>query len=619
MFKVLKASDKRLLGVLATLIITICSYFSSVFFIRVNVHLNHLIFIFSMRMALSFLIMNDYKLSWSSASAKSYLLKTLIGILAFLISLPVFFVIFKHGDDILRMLSLEVVLFLIIQNTAMLVYRHVLLTNHARRKEKRVVIYGAGKAGQKIAEEFSDTVYKVKFFIDDNDKVRQRTIDGVPVLSKETFIELSESKKIRKYDLLVIAMPSLGDRKMIKKFFEELSPYFYEVRILPALSDILQDRNFFTQLRNIDVKDLLARHPKDLNEVRIREFIKGKRILVTGGGGSIGSEICRQCCKYGAEQVIVLDHSELDLYMINEELSCKIVVPVLQSVRDIISLEKTFSKYRPHIVIHAAAYKHVPMVEYNVIEGITNNIIGTKNCIDLSIQYKVEKFVLISTDKAVRPTNVMGATKRVCELYAQNSNHNGTEICAVRFGNVLGSSGSVIPKFTQQIRDGGPITITHPEITRYFMLIPEACQLVLQAASIGRGGEVMILDMGETVRIVDLAKNMIKLAGRPDIQIEFTGLRPGEKLYEELLIDDTDKRTEFESITIARAAKYDITLLNGQIMDLLACDDKIAKLKEIVPEFNHSPNVTPKEDYFKEHKMTAQEPDLFNQGSAVRG
>jgi UDP-N-acetyl-D-glucosamine 4,6-dehydratase len=610
--KDLKYSDKRILGFLATLVITICSYFTAITFLNLEVHLNHLIFIFGMRVLLSFMIMDDYKLSWSSATSKSYLLKTIVGVLVFIISIPVFFMIFKHPVIIFKMLLLELIFFLFIQNTIMLVYRHWVL-KHKAKKIKRVVIYGAGKAGQKIAEEFNDTDYKVKFFIDDDEKVRQRTIEGTPVLSKERFFELSDLKLIRKYELLVIAMPSLNDKRLIKKIFDELNPYFHETRVLPSLKEILMDKSFFTQLRNIDVKDLLARHPKDLDEERIKNFIRGKRVLVTGGGGSIGSEICRQCCRFEADQVIVLDHSELDLYMINEELSCKKVVPVLQSVRDRENLEKTFDRYRPQIVIHAAAYKHVPMVEYNMIEGITNNVIGTKNCIDLSIKYHVEKFVLISTDKAVRPTNVMGATKRICELYAQNSNYNGTEICSVRFGNVLGSSGSVIPKFTKQIQEGGPITITHPEITRYFMLIPEACQLVLQAASIGKGGDILILDMGEPVKIVDLAKNMIKLADRPDVQIEFTGLRPGEKLYEELLISDTDLNTEFESITIAQARKYDIDLLNQQIFSLLSVDDKIAMIKEIVPEFNHQVNSQEaKEEIFKDPKKNII-PDLFNQ------
>ena len=285
-----------------------------------------------------------------------------------------------------------------------------------------------------------------------------------------------------------------------------------------------------------------------------------------------------------------MDHSEFNLYSILEELEDENIIPIMQSVKDIDILESTFSKYRPQIVIHAAAYKHVPLVEHNILEGITNNIIGTKNTIDLSIKYKVEKFVLISTDKAVRPTNVMGTTKRVCELYAQNVDSKNTEIVAVRFGNVLGSSGSVIPKFKAQIEAGKNITVTHPEITRYFMLIPEACELVLQAASIGKGGEIFILDMGEPIKIVDLAKKMIELSGRSEIGIEFCGLRCGEKLYEELLIDDSDKKTQYESITVASSTFFDINNLNKKIEELLVCEDKISKLKEIVPEFDHRLN-----------------------------
>ena len=263
----------------------------------------------------------------------------------------------------------------------------------------------------------------------------------------------------------------------------------------------------------------------------------------------------------------------------------------MQSVANRESLEETFKIYKPQVVIHAAAYKHVPLVEANISEGIVNNVVGTKNTIDLSIKYGVEKFVLISTDKAVRPTNVMGATKRICELYAQNSNGKGTDIVAVRFGNVLGSSGSVIPKFKSQIENGQNITVTHPDITRYFMLIPEACELVLQAGAIGTGGEIFILDMGEPIKIIDLAKKMIELSGQDGINIEFSGLRPGEKLYEELLIDDSDTKTDYESITVAKPTFYDIEKLNEDIISLLKIDDKLSKLKEIVPEFNHKTNI----------------------------
>jgi FlaA1/EpsC-like NDP-sugar epimerase len=265
----------------------------------------------------------------------------------------------------------------------------------------------------------------------------------------------------------------------------------------------------------------------------------------------------------------------------------------MQSIVNKDLLEKTFKEYRPQIVLHAAAYKHVPLCEENIEEAILNNIIGTKNVIDLSIENNVEKFVLISTDKAVRPTNVMGATKRVCELYAQNVvslenvESKDTEIVAVRFGNVLGSSGSVIPKFKEQIKNGGPITVTHPEITRYFMLIPEACALVLQAGAIGKGGEIFILDMGEPIKIVDLAKKMIELSGRDDIEIKFTGLRAGEKLYEELLIDEANAETIYKSILVAKPTIYNIDKLNQDIEKLLEKSDKISQLKKIVPEFEH--------------------------------
>jgi FlaA1/EpsC-like NDP-sugar epimerase len=365
-----------------------------------------------------------------------------------------------------------------------------------------------------------------------------------------------------------------------------------------SISDIKIATDFSSygaKIKDVSVEDLLARHPKDLDKKKILDFIKDKTVLITGSGGSIGSEIVRQCIIFKAKKLILLDHSEFNLYQIEQEVLKEkdiSIMPVMQSVVNIEDLEKTFSVYNPDIVIHAAAYKHVPLVESNISEAIKNNIIGTKNIVDTSIKYKVQKLVLISTDKAVRPTNVMGTTKRVCELYAQNSNGQGTDIVAVRFGNVLGSSGSVIPKFKSQIQNGQNITVTHPDITRYFMIIPEACELVLQAGAIGTGGEIFILDMGEPIKIVDLAKKMIELSGRADIKIEFSGLRPGEKLYEELLIDDTDCTTQYESITVAKPTIYDIKILNKDIEELINCEDKLSKLKQIVPEFNHQLNAT---------------------------
>jgi len=426
----------------------------------------------------------------------------------------------------------------------------------------------------------------VKYFVDDNKIIQGRSIDSIRVISKE---KLKERIGDAKFDLLVIAMPS-ASKERVKEIYEKLSQYFIKIKILPSIDQILEGEEFTTQLKNISVEDLLARHPQDLDKNKISSFIKNKTVLVTGAGGSIGSEICRQCEKFGAKKLILLDHSEYNLYAIEQEIRKIDTVAVMQSVVNKEFLDETFKIHQPDIVIHAAAYKHVPLVEANIYEGILNNVVGTKNVIDTSIKYGVDKFVMISTDKAVRPTNVMGTTKRICELYAQNSNGKGTDIVAVRFGNVLGSSGSVIPKFRSQIQNGQNITVTHPDITRYFMLIPEACELVLQAGAIGTGGEIFILDMGEPIKIVDLAKKMIELSGKDDINIEFSGLRPGEKLYEELLIDDTDCTTDYDSITVAKPTQYDLQKLNADIQELLTCKDKLAKLKEIVPEFDHQTN-----------------------------
>ena len=347
-------------------------------------------------------------------------------------------------------------------------------------------------------------------------------------------------------------------------------------------------------ITDISIEDLLARKPKDLDSTVVESFIGGKTVMVTGAGGTIGSEICKQCLKFGAKELIMVEHSEYNLYQINEATNAdKRNRLVMLNITHTDEFESVFSKFRPDIVIHAAAYKHVPLCEFNPLIAVQNNIIGTKNVVDLAKKYEAKKVVLISTDKAVRPTNIMGATKRICELYALNSNTNSTEIVAVRFGNVLGSSGSVIPKFKAQIAANEPLSVTHPDITRYFMLVSEACQLVLQAASIASGGELFVLNMGEPVRIADMAKRMLKLSNKEHLGIKFVGLRPGEKLYEELLIDSNDVATKFESIFVTRSEPYDINLLNKQIANLLQSQDEAQieyGLKIIVPEFNHNKN-----------------------------
>lgn len=574
--------DKRFLGIIVNIVVSIFTFCLVTFLIHKEFSLLALSTIIITRTIFSFLLFDDYKLSWSKASTKTGLMKIILALISFMIYMPILYYFYHISFNLL---FIDLIFYTFIINILVYVYKYYHSVGK-NKKTKNLVIYGAGKAGLQLQREFLSSEYKLVCFIDDAEILHHRSIDGISIYSKEKYCSLFENQK---FDLMIIAMPSVS-KEQIKIIYEFMQDKFEKIKILPSMQNILKKEEFTKQLKDIGVEDLLARYPKDLDKKQIENFIKDKIVLITGAGGSIGSEISRQCKAYGAKQLILLDHSEFNLYSILEELKDENVVPIMQSVRDIKALESTFEKYKPQIVIHAAAYKHVPLVEYNILEGITNNIIGTKNCIDLSIKYGAQKFVLISTDKAVRPTNIMGTTKRICELYAQNVESKNTEIVAVRFGNVLGSSGSVIPKFKSQIEQGKNITVTHPEITRYFMLIPEACELVLQAASIANGGEIFILDMGEPIKIVDLAKKMIELSGRSDINIEFCGLRCGEKLYEELLINDSDQKTRYESITVANSTKFDINELNKKIEELLICEDKVAKLKEIVPEFEHKLN-----------------------------
>ena len=574
--------NKKMLNFLVTIVLSFITFWWTSFIFHLDMAWNVLATIIGFRILASLLIFKDFSLSWSKSTQKTFLIKTIVVGVPTVISMGVF-----YGNVRLAFLISEASFYLVSISLAMYSYYYY-INRSGIAKTKSLVIYGAGKAGNKLEDEFRGSEYKVKYFVDDDKILQGRSIDGIKVISKQKLKELIDTKN--KYDLLVIAMPS-ANKDRIKQIHENLSPYFKQIKILPTIEEILRDKNFSAQLKDISVEDLLARHPKDLDKTAIKKFIGNKKVLITGAGGSIGSEIARQCANFGASELILLDHSEFNLYQIAEELCEFKPHLVMQSVSNLELLDKTFEKYKPDIVIHAAAYKHVPLVEDNIGEAIINNIVGTKNTIDCAIKHDVKKFVLISTDKAVRPTNVMGTTKRICELYAQNINTpENTEIVAVRFGNVLGSSGSVIPKFKAQIEAGKNITVTHPDITRYFMLIPEACELVLQAGSIGRGGEIFILDMGEPIKIVDLVKKMIELSGRDDIDIEFSGLRPGEKLYEELLINDSDMKTEYESITVAGKTEYDIKQLNQDIIELLSCENKIEKLKKIVPEFDHKLN-----------------------------
>ncbi|AXX95881.1 polysaccharide biosynthesis protein [Arcobacter ellisii] len=539
------------------------------------------IILFSMKI-LVFLYFRLYRTAWRFFSLHE--VKKIL--LAHIIVYTIFFIIFLIFKENMQPLARSIIIIdfmlSLVFITLLRLSKRIILESAGSTKYKNTLIIGANSTVKNLFCDKKNFHYTPVAIIDENKILKNTYIFDLRVYDFEDLKKVVKTKSIE----AAIISKDYSQKELIA-IYEKLNALnILDIKIINTLSS-----NDKKELKDIGVEDLLARHPKDLDKNQIENFIKDKVVLITGAGGSIGSEISRQCKAYGAKQLILLDHSEFNLYSIMEELKDENVIPVMQTVRKTEFLERTFAKYKPQIVIHAAAYKHVPLVEHNILEGISNNIIGTKNCIDLSIKYEVEKFVLISTDKAVRPTNVMGTTKRVCELYAQNVDSKNTEIVAVRFGNVLGSSGSVIPKFKAQIEAGGPITVTHPDITRYFMLIPEACELVLQAASIGKGGEIFILDMGEPIKIVDLAKKMIELSGRNEINIEFCGLRPGEKLYEELLINDSDQKTKYESITVASSTNFDINKLNQKIEELLVCEDKIAKLKEIVPEFNHQLNL----------------------------
>ncbi|MGD3156154.1 polysaccharide biosynthesis protein [Staphylococcus warneri] len=423
------------------------------------------------------------------------------------------------------------------------VYRKYIIGRNI--KKKPTLIVGAGQGGSMLVRQMlrsADMKMEPVLAVDD-DKNKQKIVitEGVKVQGYIKDIpELVKKFKIKK---IIIAIPTLS-AKRLKEINDICNIEGIELFKMPNIEDVLSGDIEVNQLKKVDVGDLLGREPVELDMALISNELSHKTILVTGAGGSIGSEICRQVCKFEPSKIILLGHGENSIYLINQELTKlyknKIeIIPVIADVQNKSRLQEVMLKYKPYVVYHAAAHKHVPLMEANPFEAMRNNILGTRNTAEAAINAEVNKFVMISTDKAVNPPNVMGATKRVAEMYIQCLNHENskTDLVAVRFGNVLGSRGSVIPLFKKQIEAGGPLTVTHPDMTRYFMTIPEASRLVLQAGAIATGGEIFVLDMGEPVKIVDLAKNIIRLSGKKeeDIGIEFTGMRPGEKLFEELL------------------------------------------------------------------------------------
>lgn len=466
------------------------------------------------------------------------------------------------------------------------------------KQRTRVLIVGAGDAGAMIAREIQHRYYDSKQlvgFIDDDRSKRNQILFGVKVLGNRKAIE----KNVKLYDIheIIIALPSASG-KQLHRIIEECKKTKCVVKTVPGIYELIDGKVSIQQVRNIDLNDLLRREPVKLDLPKIASYLTGKRVLVTGAGGSIGSELCRQVAALAPQALILLGKGENSIYEIYWELSNKYpdltIEPLIADVRDRERIDRIFDHYQPQVIFHAAAHKHVPLMEIQPDEAVRNNVFGTKNVVEAAHQFKAEMFILISTDKAINPTSVMGATKRVAELILQNMNRNSKTICAaVRFGNVLGSRGSVVPLFQRQIKSGGPVTITHPEMKRYFMTIPEAVQLVLQAGSMAKGGEVFVLDMGEPIKIYDMACTLIELAGlqpHKDIEIKFTGLRSGEKLFEELLsAEEGTSATTHEKIFCANLQAVDPQkLVLGLTRLQLAVDpDEVRKiLAELVPSFS---------------------------------
>jgi FlaA1/EpsC-like NDP-sugar epimerase len=471
------------------------------------------------------------------------------------------------------------------------------ISNPSKNKNN-VVIYGAGKSGiitKRTLDRDAGISYKVLAFFDDNKNLNNKKIEGVIIQNTSNLDSFLSENNIHQ---LIISIQNPDPEKK-QKVIATCLKHNVNVLNVPPVDNWINGELSFKQIKNIRIEDLLGRSAISLKKESLIKQIKNKIVLVTGAAGSIGSGLVKEIIELQPHFLYVLDQAESPLFELESELFAKgykNFEVVIADVRNIERMENVFKSFSPEIVFHAAAYKHVPLMELNPTEAVFTNVLGTKIMVDLSIKYKIDKFVFISTDKAVNPTSVMGATKRVAEIYAQSAkSQSSTKFITTRFGNVLGSNGSVIPLFKKQIEAGGPLTVTHTEVTRYFMTIPEACQLVLEAASIGEGGEIFVFDMGEPVKIIDLAKSMIQLSGLEldkDIKIEITGLRPGEKLYEELLNQkENTLPTHHSKILIAKVREYNFSDVNKSITQLINLfnkqdnDSVILKIKELIPEY----------------------------------
>jgi FlaA1/EpsC-like NDP-sugar epimerase len=533
-------------------------------------------------------------------------LRIAVSVLASSVLLYLLSIINSPLQDNLVLNSVVIIVYSTFSFLALLTYRVGIKFGFAylrsyKMKRKTVVIFGAAEAGvatKRVLEHDSHNHISILAFVDDDRKKTKKALDGVHIISFNDLADLAAEEPI---DELIIASFTITAKRK-NELVDFCLNHDIKVLLVPAYSNWTEGSYSSRQLRAINIEDLLERDPIHINNNQIRAQIKGKRILVTGAAGSIGSEIVRQLMHYSPELIVLCDQAETPLHSLELELqetgksvNC---ISYLASITDEARMHQLFTSFKPHYVYHAAAYKHVPMMELCPTEAVRNNVLGTQLIANLANEYGVERFVMVSTDKAVNPTNVMGASKRLAEIYVQGlSKHNtNTKYITTRFGNVLGSNGSVINRFKQQIEKGGPITVTHPNITRYFMTIPEACQLVLEAGSMGNGGEIFVFDMGQPVAIADLAKKMIRLFGLSpniDIEIVYSGLRPGEKLYEELLNDgENTGSTYHDKIMIAKVRDVNFIEVKKYFESLAEIINKpesetilVAKMKEIVPEF----------------------------------
>ncbi len=582
----------------------------------------HMMYIILLNSLFCFLVLyaiGSYSRTWKSIGYKDYLFCALGMFAGQFLSILVLFLLGKNPSKLVFLVDFIIstagaVLFrAVFKQTFMSVYK---AGSHGNTKGVRTLIIGAGQAAQMILDEISSAKYdddniSVKYevvgLVDDDRGKSNSKVKGIRVLG--TTNDIPKIVSSANIEQIIFAIPSCSEKDR-KRILEICSKTKCKIKVIPFLGNLIFDEDhteLISQAKDIKIEDLLGREPIKFDKQNIKEFIGGKICMVTGGGGSIGSELVRQIAKYKAKQVIIVDIYENNAYEVQQELLMEYgdsvnIVTLIASIRDYEKMEKIFKEYRPNIVFHAAAHKHVPLMEDVPEEAVKNNIFGTFNVATLSELYKADKFVMISTDKAVNPTNVMGCTKRVCEMIiqykAQFSSH--TEFVTTRFGNVLGSNGSVIPLFRRQIESGNPVTVTHPDIIRYFMTIPEAVSLVLEAGSMASGGEIFVLDMGEPVKIVTLAENLIRMYGKvpyEDVEIKFTGLRPGEKLYEELLMDEEGLRsTSNKKIFIGNQIKIDPEKLLSQLDEIEKLADSnesekvVEKLAEMVPNFNHKTN-----------------------------